>query len=731
MEPMSGRCRMKRQGYCSDRNRPYQRCGMTLAASPAWLETGGLLGLTVAALAVGAGFGVAAYAWRDAFAFAPVLLAFAGVGAFVASHRPGNAVGWLFGAEGLWGALGVAGLAYAGFAVRSGAPPSAASWAAWVGVSTVEAYFPLFLALLLFPDGRLPSRRWRPAVWLILAANGLLLVLTATSDVAFAQAAPGVAAPVRLIPHRIAGPWLDNLEVVMLFLFALSAAGCAVRYRRSGGVVRQQIKWFAYAGIIAAFGFVILAFTTNDPVIAFIVLFPFVPVAAGIAIMKYRLYDIDVVISKTIVYGFLAAFITAVYVLVVVGIGALGSGSLHAGSRPNLALSILATAVVAVAFQPVRERAQRLANRLVFGQRATPYEALSDFTGRMGGAYAAQDVLPRMARVLAEGTGAERADVWLKTGSTLRAGASWPVDAGAPQPVTMADGAPPAIAGADRVTLVSHQGEMLGALSVSKRPGEALTPIEGRLMADLGAQAGLLLRNIGLTDQLRARLADLQASRLRIVTAADDQRRRIERDIHDGAQQQLLAIASTLALAESVAGQDEQRERALVAQLRAETSGALETLRDLARGIYPPLLADQGLAAAVTAQAGKAPGPVEVSTDDLGRYPAEIETAVYFCCVEALHNAARHAPGSAVRISLADTGHGPEFEVTDNGPGFDPATAPAGSGLRNMSDRLAALGGSCKVDSSPGRGTSVTGRIGLANQIAANAGAVPLTGRTG
>ena len=307
-----------------------------------------------------------------------------------------------------------------------------------------------------------------------------------------------------------------------------------------------------------------------------------------------------------------------------------------------------------MAFQPVRERVQRLANRLVFGKRATPYEALSEFAGRMGGTYAAEDVLPRMARVLAEGTGADRAVVWLKDGAELVAGACWPADGGPPARVGFAGGEAPAITGADRVALVYYQGEALGALSVAKRPGETLTPVEGKLMSDLAAQAGLLLHNIGLTEQLRARLAELQASRLRIVAAADDQRRRIERDIHDGAQQQLLAIADTLALAESVAGQDEQRERALVAQLKAETSGALETLRELARGIYPPLLADQGLAAAINAQAGKAPGPVEVSTDGIGRYPAEIETAVYFCCVEALHNAARHAPGSAVRISLAD-----------------------------------------------------------------------------
>ena len=187
-------------------------------------------------------------------------------------------------------------------------------------------------------------------------------------------------------------------------------------------------------------------------------------------------------------------------------------------------------------------------------------------------------------------------------------------------------------------------------------------------MSDLAAQA-LPLHNIGLTEQLRAKLTELQASRLRIVAAADGQRRRIERDIHDGAQQQLLAIAATLALAQSLAGQNEERERALVAQLKAETSGALETLRELARGIYPPLLADQGLAAALRAQAGKAPAPVEVSTDGVGRYPADIETAVYFCCMEALQNAARHAPGSAIQVSLADA-EGPVLPPS-------PTTAPA------------------------------------------------------
>jgi two-component system NarL family sensor kinase len=228
-----------------------------MTTGPARWLAGGLLVLTVAALAVSAGFGIAAHEWGDAFAFVPVLLAFAGVGAVVASRRPGNPIGWLFLAQGLGAALGLAGLTYAKYAVRSGAPPGAGRWAAWVAVFFIEALFPLFLILLLYPDGRLPSRRWRPAVWLILAANALLLAVAATSDVAFEGAAPaGLAAPVTLIPHRIAGPLVSDLEVVMLFLFLLSAAGCVVRYRRASGVVRQQIKWFAYAGIVAAVGFV-------------------------------------------------------------------------------------------------------------------------------------------------------------------------------------------------------------------------------------------------------------------------------------------------------------------------------------------------------------------------------------------------------------------------------------------------------------------------------------------
>jgi signal transduction histidine kinase len=669
----------------------------------------------------------------------PFFLVYAAVGVVVARRQPRNPIGWILVIFVVLIALSTDGGYYAVAAFspgHRGLPLAAVAVLLkplWVPAA---ALFPL--VILLFPDGRLTSRRWR---WVLWAYVGLFACMMA---VIFARTIAAVAGHhIRLDssgdvttagpPAGAAASAATVLVLVSIGVICLSfVARQVLSWRRAAGERRQQLKWLASGSVITLVCSVIGSTASSAAVSVVILGAAALPVSIGVGILKYRLYDIDVVISRTIVYGLLAAFITAVYVGVVVGIGALGSGSVHAGSRPNLGLSILATAVVAVAFQPVRERVQHLANRLVFGKRATPYEALSEFAGRMAGTYAAEDILPRMARVLAEGTGADRAVVWLKDGAELAAGGCWPTEGESPGRVGFfAGGGAPDIAGADRVALVYYQGEALGALSVAKRPGENLTPVEGKLMSDLGAQAGLLLHNIGLTEQLRARLAELRASRLRIVTAQDEQRRRIERDIHDGAQQQLLAIASTLALAESVAGQDEQRERALVTQLKAETSGALKTLRELARGIYPPLLADQGLAAAVRAQAGKAPGPVEVSTDGVGRYPPEIETAIYFCCVEALQNAARHAPGSAVRVSLAQDGSEVAFTLADDGPGFDPAATTSGTGLRNMSDRLAALGGSCQVDSGPRRGTTITGRIRLDDQMAGNAGAVPLTGRMG
>src|SRR5439155_12279835 len=205
------------------------------------------------------------------------------------------------------------------------------------------------------------------------------------------------------------------------FIFLACAASLVVRLLRSRGEQRQQLKWFVYAAALAATAVAIGSFGP-DPSVEFAVFAPLIPIGAGVAILKYRLYDIDVVINKTVVFGALAAFITAVYVAIVVGIKA----AINQGSKPNLGLSILATGIVAVAFQPVRERVQRFANRLVYGRRATPYEVLSEFSSRMAGAYDSEDLLPRMARILGERPGAGNTRGWLKVGDELREQATWP-----------------------------------------------------------------------------------------------------------------------------------------------------------------------------------------------------------------------------------------------------------------------------------------------------------------
>jgi signal transduction histidine kinase len=417
----------------------------------------------------------------------------------------------------------------------------------------------------------------------------------------------------------------------------------------------------------------------------------------------------------------------------VVGIGSL-PGS---GGRPNLGLSIVATALVAVAFQPVRERAQRLANRLVYGRKATPYQALAQLSEQIGGAYATESLLPTMATILAQATGAGRADVWLREDGELRTVASWPAAAGPRPAIALAGGALPAAAGADRLTEVRHGGELLGALSVTTKRGDAVTPTEDRLIGNLATQAGLVLRNAGLTEQLMARLADLRASRERLVTAQDRERRRLERDLRDGAQRDLAGLAGKLRQAARALDRDEARAKALLDEVTAEIAGSLASLRELARGIYPPLLADMGVTAALDAQARKAAVAVSVEADGIGRYPQEIEAAVYFCALEALRSAAGPTGAARASVRLSARDGQLRFEVTGDGGGR-PGTAGDGEGpgangdgrrpgangdgpgtsggqpgadLQAMADRIDALGGEIRIEEAPGRGTRISGSV--------------------
>jgi signal transduction histidine kinase len=664
------------------------------------------------------------------------------LGMLVASRRPRNPIGWLFLFNAVVGGLQGVEDQYVRFALVT--HPSSlplVAWAAWLNSWTLYLIFPaggVALLMLLLPDGRLPSRRWRPVVAIAVASTAATVVLTALSPGPLAMSSNGVNFPPPTNPVGLAlfqgifttGASTTALNGVTWFLglivLLVAAAAPLVRMRRSKGEPRQQLKWIAYAVLTTAVAIVPFSFLAGTVLPNWTFDLPIIvgfgvalPAAAGIAIFKHRLYDIDVVISHTVVYGSLAVFITAVYVGIAVGIGALIGG----GGKPNLGLSILATAIVAVGFQPVRERVQRVANRLVYGKRATPYEVLSQFSERVAESYATDDVMPRMARVLAEGTGAQRADVWLRSGSVWRNAAVWPVDAVAFASTPAEDGNLPSSSRGDRVVAVRHQGELLGALSVTKRSGESLTPVEENLLSHLAGQAGLVLKNVGLTGDLQARLVDLRASRQRLVTAQDEERRRLERNLHDGAQQHLVAIKVKLGLAEMLASRDPEKARATIEELKGDADEALETLRDLARGIYPPLLADRGLVAAVESQARKATVAVTVDGAGIGRYSQEVEAAVYFAVLEALQNVQKYAEASSVVVRFREDENRLAFSVADDGRGFDIATVSRGSGLTNMEDRLDALGGELHVASSAGKGTSLRGWLVIAPpQLLAAAG---------
>lgn len=420
--------------------------------------------------------------------------------------------------------------------------------------------------------------------------------------------------------------------------------------------------------------------------------------------------------GRAVLFAILAAFIAAVYSAVVLGLGA----ALDVGT-PNTFLSVLAMSIVALSFGRVRAQAQRLVARLMRGERATPFEVLSALSELAARSYRHEDVLPRIAELTAAGTGSVRAEVWLRVGGELLLGSRWPAVATTPERIPIDDGAGPIVPGADRTVPVIADAQALGAIAVTKRPGDPLTAEEDRLLSDVASQAGLILRNVRLTAELTARLdelsavtGELRASRRRIVETQDQERRRLERDIHDGAQQHLVALAVKLRMTRTMADKDPDRARTMLGEINTLTGSALENLRDLTRGIYPPTLVAEGVAAALRENARRSGAQVTVRAKGTRRPDPAVEAAMYFACLEAIQNAAKHAPGMRVRVDVETTATNAAFTVTDEGPGFDPRTAVRGSGLRNMADRVGVVGGTLTIDSRPGVGTTIIGRIPLA-----------------
>ena len=640
------------------------------------------------------------------------VLLWLGTGVLIVWRRPTNWAGWLFLITGIaFPLLSLAqGVVVYGLKVEPGSVPLIAAWATLGEYALYPlAFIPLLF--LLYPDGRLPSPRWRWAVIALVGGTSLAFLGFLFRPGPFNNwVTDGILYE---NPLAIGGFTWGGVVITVGTIVALAGAistpvAVVRRFRRSTGEERQQMRVLALvAGIVGAFFALSLLLIVVGSIFGlnegkddagdvlfgiFLGLTAFtvvvgIPVAYLVAIFRYRLWDLDVVVKKTVVFAVVAGSITllAVLVLLVLPVGVFGTG-LSGWERGLLLVGV----VVGLLVGPLRRRARRVADRIVYGKRATPYEVLTAFSERVGDTYATEDVLPRMARLLVEGTGANRARVLVRVGSELVEEGRWPDEDLAP--------------GTEHLEPVIDRGEELGALAVSMPPNDPMNPTKEKLIQDLASQAGLLLRNVKLIEELRA-------SRQRLVVAQDEERRKIERNLHDGAQQQLVALTVQLKLARGLVERDPAKAGAMLETIQGSATGALEDLRDLARGIYPPLLADQGLPAALEAQARKAAVPTTVEAGTVGRYPQEVEAAVYFCALEALNNVAKYAEASRATVSLEQQNGRLTFAVVDDGRGFDPLAAERGTGLQGMADRLEAIGGDLDVESSPGQGTTVRGRI--------------------
>ena len=573
------------------------------------------------------------------------------------------------------------------------------------------------------PDGQLVSRPRRVVVAVGYAAGvGLGLALWAERP----------ALP----------PW----PVVVAGILAV-AAGVPLSHRRfvaTSGTARQRMEWIGLAAVLVAEAALVVTALrvlagwprqVPEVVGAVSVVIP-LGLAAGTS--PRLLGRVDRLLAHTVSLAGLSGLVVAVYLLVVLGLGRVPSER----ERALLLLSMVAAAVCALLYHPARQRLTEAANRMVYGERSPPEEALRTFGTRLSRAIPLDELLLQLAESLHKTMALEAAEVWTGSEGLLERAASVPdlgparlvldqaeasviARAGVSGPAWLAIWIPSLLEGrqaaATRVAAVAHSGDLLGLLVVARRVDEHFTEEDERVLAELARQVGLALHNVRLDSalqaslvELRRRAEELQASRARIVAAADAERRRIERNLHDGAQQRLVALAVKLRLARRLVDADPEQTRGMLDELREELKDAVEELRSLAHGIYPPLLMDQGLAAALGSAAQRATIPTRVEAGPIGRYPSELEAAAYFCCLEALQNAMKHAgPQATAVVGVWEEAGALRFTVRDDGTGFDPAARDGGTGFVNMRDRLGAIGGTLRVESSPGAGTSILGTLPL------------------
>ncbi len=648
-------------------------------------------------------------------------------------------VGWLVGGLVIWrqgrllapvllaatGAASAASLGAARLALHPAlADPQPARVLEMVGGALATAFF--FHAIVAMPEGCLANpmlRRIGAAIYTTcLIAAGVLVSLSPPNARTLARV----------------------LVALVIGLVGVAAAFTLSRYHRLPAADRRTGQWIGTGAALAACLLVLLMVMfallnwPSDPLAAaFLASLPMPLAVASDETSLSRRSDRALVRSLTWLGAIVAAGVITVAVIL---------GSAHrpdADERPFVAATLLAGIIVLGAWEPIRRVARRRATHFTYGDRPEPDAALSLLSSRLNRSVPLGQLLDELADMLRHTLGPAGATIWTGHGRHLNVAATTVRDAGqlalddathrallmgaVPDARAHAEALLPACGGAStdaiHVAAVSHQGQLLGLIAV-RRParGEPFTEGDDRILQDVAVHLGLALHNAQLDAtlsstliELRQQAAELEASRARLVSAANTERRRLERNLHDGAQQQLVGLAVTIGITRDLVRRDPDEAARLLGAMANDLRGAIDELRNLARGIYPPLLADRGLGEAVGAAARRSPLPVSLTSSLSARYSPDVEAAVYFCCLEALQNVSKHAPDAAVSIDLSELDRQLCFEVRDDGPGFDPRTVPRGDGLVNMTDRVGALGGRVELSSTPGSGTAVRGWIPVAD----------------
>jgi two-component system NarL family sensor kinase len=626
------------------------------------------------------------------------------LGVAVITHQPANPIGWLFlvtGTAYAFTALSAGIIAY-GSTLPAAMSPALADLALWLGnwIWLPATILPTTFVFLLFPDGRLPSPRWRPVAW----AVGLGMALIAVGLALY----PG---PVESWgtgpnPYALAGAdaALDLLITAGSALLLIGGIGSILailfRYRLSRGIERQQMKWLAYvAAIIVIFMFVTvpvwLTGGLSDPVAMEVnialtnMVMLLIGIAAAVAIVGYHLYDIDIIINRTLVYGVMTGIILFIYTLVV------GAASILFGAQGSRLLSLVATGLVAVLFQPIRNRLQRGVNRLLYGQRDEPFEVMARLGQRLEQTITPDSAYPTIVETVAQAMRLPYAAIQIPCDGQRRTVDSY------------------GIPGKDLVSYdLTHQGELVGWLQVGHRaPDEALNPADERLLRNIARQAGAAVHNAQLT-------ADLQRSRQQIITSREEERRRLRRDLHDGLGPSLASLLLEARVLRRMLRDDQDAAEKLADEMQADIRTTIEDIRRVVHELRPPALDDLGLAAAVQVMAAKigreenqgngAVGGLRVEVDapgDLLQLPAAVEVAAYRIIQEALTNVVHHAQAACAVVRLR-LDRQLLIEVADDGVGITGGRV-GGMGLRSMRERAAELGGSFSIEPASGGGTII------------------------